>query len=215
MSEILTNWLLLITVFGVAVVSPGPDLVMAIRNSVMYARRAGIMTAIGFGLGVIIHVTYTIAGLAAVIAQSVLLFNILKYIGAAYLIYVGVKALRSKGMDAGAADVEDGPAVKRHMSDLAAIRSGFVTNLFNPKATMFFLALFSQIIDPSYSIALQAGFGLTCVVMVTGWFSLVAVVLNAPAIKAKFMRASKWIDRTCGAFFVALGIRLALTKVAA
>lgn len=212
MSEILMNWLLLVTVFGVAVVSPGPDLVMAIRNSVLHARRAGVMTAIGFGLGVIVHVTYTIAGLAAVIAKSVLLFSILKYVGAAYLFYVGIKALRSKGMDASAATTEAGPIT--HMSDLQALRSGFITNLFNPKATMFFLALFSQIIHPSYSIMVQAAFGLTCVLMVMGWFSLVAVVLSTPAFKAKFLRASKWIDRTCGGFFIALGVRLALTKAA-
>jgi RhtB (resistance to homoserine/threonine) family protein len=213
MSDILMNWLLLVTVFGVAVVSPGPDLVMAIRNSVLHARRAGILTALGFALGVLIHVTYTLAGLAAIIAQSVFLFNLLKYIGAAYLLYVGIKALRSKGMDASALVPDAAP--RSAMTDLQAIRSGFITNLFNPKATMFFLALFSQIIDPTYSLSIQIGFGLTCALMVFGWFSLVAVVLNTPAIKSKFMRASKWIDRTCGAFFIALGVRLALTKVAA
>lgn len=210
MSEILMNWLLLVTVFGVAVVSPGPDLVMAIRNSMLHSRRAGILTALGFALGVLIHVTYTIAGLAAIIAKSVVLFNILKYIGAAYLLYVGIKALRSTGMDASALSPDAAP--RSAMTDLQAVRSGFITNLFNPKATMFFLALFSQIIDPAYSIGIQVTFGLTCAVMVFGWFSLVAVVLNTPAIKAKFMRASKWIDRTCGAFFIALGVRLALTK---
>lgn len=210
MSEILMNWLLLVTVFGVAVVSPGPDLVMAIRNSVLHSRRAGILTALGFALGVLIHVTYTLAGLAAIIAKSVVLFNILKYIGAAYLLYVGIKALRSNGMDASALSTDTAP--RTVMTDLQAVRSGFITNLFNPKATMFFLALFSQIIDPAYSLGVQMAFGLTCAVMVLGWFSLVAVVLNTPAIKAKFMRASKWIDRTCGAFFIALGVRLALTK---
>ena len=210
MSDVFMNWLLLVAVFGVAVVSPGPDLVMAIRNSVMYARRAGVMTAIGFGLGVIFHVTYTLAGLAAIIAKSVLLFNILKYVGAAYLLYVGIKALRSKGMSADA--TPEGPVVHGTMSDFQAIRSGFITNLFNPKATMFFLALFSQIIHPDYSLAVQALFGLTCVLMVTAWFSGVAIVLNAPAIKARFLKASKWIDRTCGGFFIALGLKLALTK---
>ncbi len=210
MSDIFMNWLVLVAVFGVAVVSPGPDLVMAIRNSVTYSRRAGVLTAIGFGLGVIVHVTYTLAGLAAIIAKSVLLFSILKYVGAAYLLYVGVKAIRSNGMSA--SDEPDVPASRAVMTDLAALRSGFITNLFNPKATMFFLALFSQIIHPDYSLAVQALFGGTCVLMVMVWFSLVAVVLNAPAIKARFMRASKWIDRTCGAFFMALGIKLALTK---
>lgn len=213
MSELLANWLLLVTVFGVAVASPGPDLVMAVRNSIMFGRRAGILTAIGFALGVIIHVAYTLAGLAAIIAKSVLLFTLLKYAGAAYLFYVGIKALQSRGM-ADTSALEATASAQAAMSDLQALRSGFITNLFNPKATMFFLALFSQIIDPSYSLATQAGFGMTCVIMVGAWFSGVAVVLNTPAIKARFVRASKWIDRVCGGFFIALGIRLVLTKAA-
>jgi RhtB (resistance to homoserine/threonine) family protein len=212
MSEIFVNWLLLITVFSVAVVSPGPDFVMVIRNSVLQGRKAGLLTAIGLGLGVIVHVTYTIAGLAALISKSILLFNVLKYAGAAYLIYVGVKALRSRGMTT---DTESVPQASVAMSGVQALRSGFVTNLLNPKATMFFLALFSQIIDPSYSLGIQSLFGLTCSLMVMAWFSIVAVVLTTPAIKARFMRASKWIDRTCGAFFIALGVRLALMTRAA
>lgn len=212
MSEIFVNWLLLVTVFSVAVVSPGPDFVMVIRNSVLQGRKAGLLTAIGLGLGVIVHVTYTIAGLAALISKSILLFNVLKYAGAAYLIYVGVKALRSRGMTT---DTESAPQTPVAMSGLQALRSGFVTNLLNPKATMFFLALFSQIIDPSYSLGIQSLFGLTCSLMVMAWFSIVAIVLTTPAIKARFMRASKWIDRTCGAFFIALGVRLALMTRAA
>ncbi len=212
MSEILVNWLLLVTVFSVAVVSPGPDFVMVIRNSVLQGRKAGLMTAIGLGLGVIVHVTYTIAGLAALISKSILLFNVLKYAGAAYLIYVGVKALRSRGMTT---DTESEPQTAITMTSMQALRCGFITNLLNPKATMFFLALFSQIIDPSYSLGIQSIFGLTCSLMVMAWFSIVAVVLTTPAIKARFMRASKWIDRTCGAFFIALGVRLALMTRAA
>lgn len=211
MTEIFMNWLLLVAVFGVAVASPGPDLVMVIRNSVIYSRRAGVVTALGLGLGVIVHVSYTLAGLAAIIAKSVLLFSVLKYIGAAYLLYVGIKALRSRGMANPDTAIET-PVVRAEMSDLTALRTGFITNLFNPKATMFFLALFSQIIHPDYSLAVQAVFGLTCVIMVMGWFSGVAVVLNTPAIKARFLKASKWIDRTCGGFFIALGLKLALTK---
>lgn len=212
MPDIFSNWLLLITIFGIALMSPGPDFVMAVRNSVMYTRRAGIFTALGFAAGVAVHMTYTVAGLAAVIAQSVLLFSILKYIGAGYLFYVGFRALQSKGFaqDPHIADGTTPPS----MSNWQALRSGFITNLFNPKATMFCLALFSQIIHPDYSLAVQAMFGATCVVMTALWFSLVATVLTTPAIKARFLRAAKWIDRTCGAFFIALGVKLALSKAA-
>lgn len=208
MDPLIANWLILVGVFSIAVISPGPDFVIAVRTSVLYSRRAGILTAIGFAAGVAIHVAYCLGGIALIISQSIVLFSILKYIGAAYLFYVGVKALRSKGFS--------GPEIegeRAQMSDFAAFRSGFITNLFNPKATMFFLALFTQIMDPHISFGVQVLYGVTCMVMTALWFSIVAVVLTTPAIRARFLRASGWIDRICGALLIALGVKLVLTKI--
>lgn len=208
MDPLVANWFLLIGVFTIALASPGPDFVMAIRNSIVYSRRAGILTAIGFGLGVGIHVAYCLGGLAIIISQSVMLFGILKMIGAAYLFYVGFKAVQSKGFTEGNISGED----FRPMSDLQALRSGFITNLFNPKATMFFLALFTQIIDPEIGMAGQMLYGATCIIMTMIWFSVVATALTTPAIRNRFLRFSKWIDRTCGVALIALGAKLVLTK---
>ena len=209
MHEFLLNWLLLVGVFGVALASPGPDFVMAVRNSIMYSRRAGIITAIGFGLGVGIHVAYCLGGLALVISKSLLLFTILKFIGAGYLFYVGYKALKSKGFKADI-DPDAKPAV---MSDLQALRSGFITNLFNPKATMFFLALFTQIMNPNVALPVQMLYGATCILMTMLWFSVVATVLTTPSIRNRFIKFSKWLDRTCGGIFIVLGIKLVATKI--
>lgn len=207
--DIFSNWLILIGVFGLGLMSPGPDFVMAVRNSLLYSRRTGIMTAAGFGLGVGVHVVYCLCGLALVISQSIVLFNIIKFIGAAYLFYVGIKALRSEGYKA--------PSLENKtissLSDWAALRSGFITNLFNPKATLFFLALFTQIINPDVVLSAQILYGATCILMTFLWFSLVACVLTAPAIRLRFLSMAKWIDRACGAFFIALGCKLALTKL--
>lgn len=208
MDAFISNWLLLLVVFPVALVSPGPDFVMAVRNSVLYSRRAGIYTAVGFGLGVAVHVIYCLAGLALVIAQSVVLFNIIKWAGAAYLLYVGIKALRSHGFEA-----EDySGAGPQAMTAVQALRSGFITNLFNPKATMFFLALFTQILDPELMAVHKVVYGLTCVFMTMAWFSIVATVLTAPAVRMRFLRYSKLIDRVCGGLFIALAARLALAR---
>lgn len=200
---------MLIVVFTVALASPGPDFVMAVRNSVMGSRKAGIFTAIGFGLGVAIHVAYCLAGLALVISQSVMLFNIIKWIGAAYLFYVGWQALKSKGYT----PPEEGAVAAPAMTPVQALRSGFITNLFNPKATLFFLALFTQILSPDIAMGAKIVYGLTCIVMTMIWFSIVATVLTTPKIRAAFLRASKWIDRVCGGLFVALGIKLAVTRL--
>lgn len=210
MDNLITNWLMLVAVFTVALASPGPDFVMAVRNSVLHSRKAGIYTAIGFGLGVAVHVVYCLAGLALVISQSVLLFNILKWLGAAYLFYVGIKALRSKGFQNSDISTEQGTSL---MMPLEALRSGFITNLFNPKATMFFLALFTQILDPHLGMGAKLFYGTTCIVMTMLWFSIVATVLTTPKIRAAFLRASKWVDRVCGAMFIGLGVKLALAKI--
>lgn len=202
---------MLVAVFMVALASPGPDFVMAVRNSVMYSRKTGIFTAIGFALGVMFHVAYCLAGLAFVISQSVLLFNIIKTVGALYLFYVGFQALRSKGFKP--ADVEEGRTGGPLMSPLAALGCGFVTNLFNPKATLFFLALFTQILDPHILPVEKIVYGLTCVVMTALWFSLVATVLTMPEIRTVFLRFSKWIDRICGGMFIALGLKLAVSRL--
>lgn len=206
------QWLTLVAVFALGVIAPGPDFVMAVRNSLIYSRRAGVFTALGFGAAVLVHVSYTVLGIAAVIAQSILLFNLIKFAGAAYLIYLGVQALRSRGMGHGALQTAEQAAPGgRPMRDIAAFRSGFLTNLLNPKTSLFFLAIFSQIIRPDTPLAWQAVYGLTCAAMVAAWFSAVAVVLTQRRIRALFLKATRWIDRVCGALMIALGLKVALT----
>lgn len=200
----------LIAVFGLAVLSPGPDLVVAIRNSLQHGRLSGVITAIGFGLGVLVHVSYTLLGIAALISKSILFFNILKFGGAAYLIYMGAMALRSKGVQN---DPLAGEKVKHQpFTAWQSLRSGFITNVLNPKASLFFLALFTQIVRPDTPNGIQAIFGLSCALLVTVWFSIVAFMLTTTKIRNQFLRASKWIDRVCGTVFIALGLKLALTK---
>lgn len=208
------NWLLLIGIFGMALASPGPDFVIAVRNSILNSRKIGVITAIGFALGVIVHVTYTLCGMAAIISQSIMLFNILKYAGAAYLFYIGIQALRSRGFEGDIIIEKNNKKNKNQLSPLQALWSGFLTNVLNPKATLFFMAVISQFITPVTPLAVQALYGLTCVVMTGLWFSLVAVVLTNPKIKARFLQFTKWIDRVCGVLLIGLSIKLALTKAA-
>lgn len=79
-----------------AVISPGPDFIMITRNSLIYSRRTGIYSAIGLGLGILVHVTYSLVGIGLLISKSILLFNTIKYLGAAYLIYIGYKSITAK-----------------------------------------------------------------------------------------------------------------------
>lgn len=211
------QWLTLIVVFAVALISPGPDFVIAVRNSLLYSRKIGVITAFGFGAGVLIHVSYTILGIATLIEQSIILFNTLKWAGALYLIYLGVMALRSKGSGAkikAQLELQANKDIieKADCTPFKAFRSGFLTNALNPKASLFFLAIFSQIISPTTPLSWQIAYGLTCAAMVVIWFSLVALVLNHPPIRNRFLRFSQWIDRVCGGLMIILGIKIALTS---
>lgn len=209
--EFWLEWILLVSVFGVALASPGPDFVIAVRNSILYGRFTGILTALGFAVGVCIHVTYVLIGLAAIIAQSVWIFNIIKYAGAAYLFYIAYKSLMSKGFEGGVQKAVD-QMKNNTMSPLQAFTSGFLTNLLNPKATLFFMAVFTQFTGVDTTFVQKAFFASTCVVMTGLWFSLVSVTLTQTYIRQKFFAASQWIDRICGVLLIGLGIRLLLTK---
>ncbi len=207
--EFFSEWLMIVVLMSVAAASPGPDFVMAIRNSLTYSRKAGLFTAIGFGLGICVHAAYCMLGIAALIAQSITLFNVIKWLGAAYLVYIGIKALRSKGFKA----QDETYQTRNDIHWSKALGQGFVTNVLNPKATMFFLALYTQVIDPGTPVGVQIIFAATCVAIVTLWFSFVAFALTSGPVRNKFLGFSQWIDRACGVAMIAFGLRLALTKV--
>jgi len=204
-------WISFTAIVFIAAASPGPDFVIAVRNAVLHSQRAGIFTAIGIGLGICAHLTYSMLGIAAVIAKSVFLFTLIKYAGAAYLIYIGYKALRSKGYD-------NETIVGKHedQSDISVFKAlwqGFLTNLLNPKATLFFLSLLPQFMGPETLITQKIILGATATLIPTLWFIGVSIVLNQRTIRRAFMRSAKWIDRVCGGLLMALGVRLALSKM--
>lgn len=204
----LTDWLIVLVIGCLAVISPGPNLAIILRNSLVYSRRAGVYTALGLSAGNLIHATYCLVGVGVIITQSILLFNTVKYFGAAYLIYIGIQSLRTQKYTATGTTQ---PAA-RSMSRAVAIRTGFLTNLLNPKVTLFFLALFTQIIRPATPLPAQALYGLTMVGLEFAWFALVAVVISQPVIKDRFLAISHWIERTTGVVLIALGIRVALSR---
>lgn len=139
----------LITVL--AVIAPGADFAMIVRNSYLYGRRTGLLAATGVAAGVLVHVTYTMLGVGLLIASSTFLFTVIKLIGAAYLIYIGVRTFRTKG------EVEVDLTGRTGLTPLAALRAGFLTNVLNPKTTLFVVSTFSQVVSPGTPVREQAG----------------------------------------------------------
>ena len=202
-------FLTVIVVHLLAVVSPGPDFAIVTRNSLIYSRRVGIFTSIGLGLGIGVHVAYSLLGIGLVISRSVVLFSVIKWIGAAYLIYIGYKSLRAKKQTPEETTL---PAERESVSDATAVRIGFLTNVLNPKATLFFLALFTQVIDPATPLWVQFIYGAEMMFMTFVWFSLVAVTFSNSYLKAKIRSLQHYVERVTGAVLIALGLKLALAS---
>ena len=197
-----------VTITVLAVISPGPDFAMVSRNSLMLSRRAGVLTALGIGLGVLVHVTYTLVGVGLLIKESAWLFNAIKLLGALYLIYLGVKMLRTKP----SGSLEDNRIPP--LSDLAALRTGFLTNALNPKTTVFIVSLFMQVIQPTTPLAVQIGYGAFISVAHMVWFSLVALSFSAGAVRERLLSVRHWIDRIFGGLLVSFGLLLAASRAA-
>lgn len=191
-----------------AVISPGPDFIMACRNSLTYSRKTGIWTAVGFGGGIAVHIFYSLAGLALIISKSILLFNAIKFLGAGYLVYIGLKSFLAKS-----SKIELGEhQKKKDIAPLAAVKIGFLTNVLNPKATLFFLSLFTLVISPNTPAPIMGIMSVIMIINTTLWFSLVAIFLTQKRIRSVFERFQNVFNKTLGGLLIALGIKVALTE---
>ncbi|SDH65288.1 LysE family transporter [Pseudomonas panipatensis] len=193
-----------------AVASPGPDFAVVVRESVSHGRRAGTWTALGVGCAISIHVTYSLLGIGLIVSQSIMLFNSLKWLAAAYLFYIGIKALRARPAAAGSDEMAPAPALR---TPRGAFVAGFVTNGLNPKATLFFLSLFTVVINPHTPLLVQAGYGVYLACATAAWFCLVALLFSQQRVRAGFARMGHWFDRVMGVVLVGLGIKLAFTEL--
>ncbi|WP_077965084.1 LysE family transporter [Ensifer adhaerens] len=203
----MTELLAVMTITILAVVSPGPDFAMVTRNSMLLSRRAGVLTALGIAAGVWVHVTYTLLGVGLLIRQSLLLFTMLKLVGAAYLIWLGIRMLRAK--PAQAAALTERPA----LSDLGALRMGFLTNALNPKTTIFVVSLFMQVVQPTTALPAQMAYGAFISAAHLIWFAIVALFFSSATVRLRLLALRHWIDRAFGALLVGFGALLATASV--
>ncbi|WPP02144.1 LysE family transporter [Pseudomonas sp. HR96] len=205
-----TEFLTVALIHLLAVASPGPDFAVVVRESVTHGRRAGTWTAFGVGSAIFLHVGYSLLGIGLIVSQSIVLFNALKWLAAAYLLYIGFKALRARPAPAGAEQVQAEPRVR---TPRQAYVAGFMTNGLNPKATLFFLSLFTVVINPHTPLLVQAGYGVYLALATGLWFCLVAMLFSQQRVRAGFARMGHWFDRTMGAVLIALGVKIAFTQM--
>ena len=201
----------LMAIFSFAIVVPGADTAMVMRQAIVHGRKAAILTSFGIGTSLMFHVTYTILGLGLIISQSIMLFNVIKWAGVAYLIFIGIQSLR-----AGSAHLDTGVVSATEkgtpQSALKGFGLGFMANALNPKPVFFFLSIFSTVVSHDTPAMVKFGYGLVMASCLIAWFVAVSFFLTTPAMRAAFEKASKWINRASGAVFIAFGLKLATEK---
>ena len=186
-----------------AVISPGPDFAIVVNQSTKYGRKSGILTSVGIAFGIIGHIFYCIIGVGFLISQNIYIFNIIKIVGAIYLCYLGVNSF--KRTKASHIDVN----IRNYFKNPFFI--GFVTNLLNPKATLFFISLFALVIDVNTSVHLQVFYGIWMSVVTGLWFCLVSLLISSYYLKIFINKYSILVDRIMGVILILISIKIIFT----
>ncbi|MDO9795905.1 LysE family transporter [Glaesserella parasuis] len=188
-----------------AAISPGPDFIFVSQQTLSRGRIAGLVCALGVGLGFGIHILYSVLGLAAVIANAAWLLTAIKIIGGAYLIYLGYQGLRAK---AKSEVIEIKQEIAEPESLWKTLWKGFLCNVLNPKAPVYLVSVFTVVLSPEMPLWQLSIYGAWMMFLLFAWFATVAFLLSIPSVNRQFQKAGHWIDRALGAVMVGLGIKV-------
>ncbi|HEX4871612.1 MAG TPA: LysE family transporter [Nevskiaceae bacterium] len=182
-----------------AVMSPGPDFAMVSRQTLAHGRGAGLLTALGIASGIVVHVGWALFGLGELLGRQPLLLEGLRWAGAGFLLWMGLSALNSAPASAGAPLPLPQPRPAGR-----AYAVGVATNLLNPKAMLYFVALCSVLLTRPTSLGLKLAVAAWIVLSTAAWFSLVALSLGHPAVRRRLLAQAHWLDRGMGLLLIAL-----------
>jgi RhtB (resistance to homoserine/threonine) family protein len=188
-----------------AAISPGPDFVMTVKNSLCYSRRSGIFTSLGISMAIGVHLFYCAAGIGYIISKSIVLFSLIKFFGAGYLIYLGIGSFVAKGSKLDQVQERVGSDLTR----IQAFRMGFLTNVLNPKATLFFLSLFTFVISSSTPVYIILTISMIIIFTAFSWFTIVSVFLAQQSVQKAFLKYERSLNRILGGFLIVLGVKIA------
>lgn len=203
------EFLALMTAFGLSAVVPGADFAMVLRQSILHGRKTAIFTSAGVASAILVHGTYTLLGLGLIISKSLLLFSIIKVVGVLYLLWIGISVFRAPAPEKPDFDTEK---VRSEPSAANAFILGFLTNLLNPKAVLFFLALFSSLVSAETLLSYKSIYVASMSMVLFIWFALVSVFFTTPSVRGFFYRIGKWFNRVTGATLIMLAIAVAASS---
>ena len=186
-----------------AVISPGPDFAIVTHRSIKYGRKSGFITSIGIGFGIIIHVIYCILGIGYIISQNSFLFNFLKMLGAIYICFLGINSF--KYSTANLSEMSESK-ISQFFDNSFII--GLLTNIFNPKATLFFISLFALVIEHNTSVTTQLLYGAWMSLVTSFWFCLVSYLISSYYLKIFINKYSILINRVMGVILIIISFKL-------
>lgn len=219
MEQYLQEFLVIALVHFLAVASPGPDFAITLKQSIQYGRRTALYTSAGIGTGILVHVIYSLVGIGIIIAKTPSLLSALKYIAAAYFLYIAWHGLRAKppqtsqinDQDSESAVISDSSI--KAPSNFKAFTTGFLINALNVKATLFFVSLFSMVIAVDTPIQVKAFYGIYMAIATGIWFSFLSMVLSHPRIRNRIISKGYWLDRIMGLVLLILAVELVISDL--
>ncbi|CEG27184.1 LysE family translocator [Bacillus sp. B-jedd] len=205
------NFYLFILMCIFFVILPGPDIAIITKNTVTVGKAGGVRTVMGACCALLIHTTAAVLGLSAIIMKSALLFSVLKYVGAVYLLYLGIKTLWSIKNKGSASSVET--HAKSRIKSESSFKQGFLTDLLNPKVALLFLTFFPQFVDHGSSSVLPfILMGLTYTMITALWCFFYVLLINRISAFMKNPKTQSIIEGITGTILIGFGIRLFLEK---
>lgn len=205
------NYYLFVLMSIFFIILPGPDIAIATKNTVTVGKAGGLKTVLGTCCALFIHTSAAILGLSAIIVKSALLFSVFKYVGAAYLIYVGIKTLWSLRKKEVAASVDMN--AKSKFGNTSCFKQGFLTNLLNPKVAVLFLTFLPQFVHSGSNTFLPfLIMGITYTVMTFLWCSLYVYLINHISAFMKKPKTQDIIEGITGTILIGFGIKLFFEK---
>jgi RhtB (resistance to homoserine/threonine) family protein len=199
----LDQLLVIVSVTALVMIIPGPDMLLVVRNTFVGGRGAGLQTSAGVLAGNLVHISYCLLGIGLIISQSIVAFSVIKFAGAAYLVYLGIVSLRSGATTLDASEAADRPSTRIWLVQ------GFVNNLLNPKGTLFYLGVFTTVIVPETPARTMLLLVLAMMTVSASFWLLFVCTLDRPIIRRSVERSQLTVNRIFGALLIGLGIRVA------
>jgi len=190
--------------------SPGPDFFLVMKNSLGYGRKVGIASALGIAAALAVHASYTILGLAIIIRSFHYIFIIIQILGAIYLAYLGVCTLLST-FKCIKLELDTVAQSTNHKSCLEGFVNGFVCNILNPKAIIFFLSIFSQFMAPGTLRWVEWVYGIEVVLVIGAWFVLLSRLISSNVIFSFYQKCRIWLESFFGVILICYAVRICKT----